>query len=171
MKRNLLHRGRTVVLAIAVAAGTAGCTVNSPFQTADTQQITDGVPLDLQKAELRNLVLISDLDGGEATITGTVDNLTDKEITLEVTAGSDTVKQKVPPHELFRFSEDKPVTVKGLEAGAGDMTSIKVSTGGSDSSPVDVPVLPAEGYYKKYAPSDYTPIKNEQKHTSDEKSH
>ncbi|WP_068251294.1 hypothetical protein [Janibacter corallicola] len=170
MKRNLLHRGRAVVLAIAVAAGTAGCTVNSPFQTAETQQITDGVPLDLQQAELRNLVLVSDLDGGQATLTGTVDNLTEKEITLEVTAGSDTVKQKVPPHELFRFSEDKPVTIKGLKAGAGDITSIRISAGGSDSSPVDVPVLPAEGYYKKYAPSDYTPVHNPQ-HTSDEKSH
>ncbi len=171
MKRTLLTRGRAIVLAIAVAAGTAGCTVNSPFQTAETMQISDGVPLDLEQVELRNLVLVSDTKGGEATVVGTVDNLTNKPVTLTITAGSSNVKEKIAPNGVHRLSEKKPLTVKGLKAGAGKMTTVQISAGAGDASPVEVPVLPAEGYYEEYKPSEYTPAPTPTKTTEGKGGH
>ena len=75
MKQTLLTRGRALTVAIVLAAGTAGCSANSPYQTAETQSIADGVAVDLDGAQVRNLVLISNEKGGNATVTGTVESV------------------------------------------------------------------------------------------------
>lgn len=157
MKRTLVTRGRAVALALVMVTGAAGCSVNSPYQTAETMQVSDGAPLDLERAELRNLVIVSDVEGGQGTLVGTIDNITDEAITVTITAGDSEVTQRVRPGQLSRLSEQDLATIKGLQSGAGTMTTIRVSTGPNDSSPVDVPVLPADGYFEDYAPKEYTP--------------
>lgn len=157
MKRTLLTRGRAVALALVMVTGVAGCSVNSPLQTTETMQVSDGAPLDLDRAKLRNLLIVSDVKGGHGTLIGTIDNVTSEEITVTISAGDSKVTQKVPPWELVRLSEKDLTTIEGLEAGAGAMVKIQVSTGPDDGSPVDVPVLPAFAYYEEYAPKEYTP--------------
>ena len=151
MKQTLLTRGRALTVAIVLAAGTAGCSANSPYQTAETQSIADGVAVDLDGAQVRNLVLISNEKGGNATVTGTVENNGAKPLTFTVSGSGSKVSTKIPGRTLVNLSEDKKLTLEGVKDAPGDMTSIEVSTG-QDSSPVDVPVLPPNGYYKDYAP-------------------
>lgn len=156
MKRNLVTRSRAVVVALALAAGTAGCSVNSPFQTAETMSLGDGVPVDLESAQVRNLALVSGGEGGEATVTGTVENTSGKPLTLSITAGSASVKTRIDAHKTVVLSEDKHLTLDTIDAGPGDMIDAEVSDG-SETTPVSVPVLDPAGYYEDYAPKGWTP--------------
>ena len=156
VKQNLRTRGRALAVAVVLAAGTAGCSVNSPFQTSETKSLADGVPADLEGAQVRNLALVSGEKGGDATVTAAVENLTGAELTLTLTAGSSKVSTKIPAHATVDLSKDTKVTLKKLAAAPGDMASIELSDG-KDTTPVDVPVLDPAGYYEDYAPEGWTP--------------
>lgn len=162
MKRNLLTRTPVVALAALLAAGTAGCSVNSPFQTAKTQSITDGVSVDVEGAHVRNLALVSGEAGGDAVVTGAVENETGEDMTFTVTAGSSKVQAKVPAHQAVTLGgKDKAeLTLKSVKAGPGEMTDVEISTGGS-ATPVSVPVLDPDGYYETDAPEGWTPTPSE----------
>ena len=156
MKQTLLTRGRALTVAIVLAAGTAGCSAASPYQTSETQSIADGVAVDLDGVKVSNLALVSGEKGGDATVTGAVENTGSKELTFTVSAAGSKVSTKVPARTVVSLSEDKKLTLKSIKDTPGDMTSIEVSSG-SDSSPVDVPLLLPNGYYKDYAPDGWTP--------------
>ncbi len=156
VKQNLRTRGRALAVAVVVAAGTAGCSVNSPFQTAETQSIADGVAIEgLDGVDADNIALVGGEKGGDATVTGTVENTTSDKVTFTLTAGSSKVSTTIPPHTLVNL-EDEKLTLKAVKDGAGDMTSVEASTGGA-GVPVDVPVVAPNGYYEDYAPKGYTP--------------
>lgn len=156
VKQNLRTRGRALAVAVVLAAGTAGCSVNSPFQTAATQSIADGVAVTgLDGADVDNVALVGGEAGGDATVTGAVENTTGEEITFTITAGSSKATTTVAPHTLVTL-EDEDLTLESVKDGAGDMTSVEVSVGDT-SVPVDVPVLAPVGYYEEYAPEGYTP--------------
>ncbi len=156
VKRNLVTRSRAVLVALALAAGTAGCSVNSPFQTAETMSLGDGVPVDLESAQVRNLALVSGGQGGEATVTGTVENTSGKPLTFSLSVGDASVRTRIPAHQTVSLSEDKHLTLDKVDAGPGDMTDAEVSDG-SETTPVSVPVLDPAGYYEDYAPEGWTP--------------
>lgn len=156
MKRTLVTRSRAVALALVLAAGTAGCSANSPFQTAQTQSLADGVAVDLESAHVRNLALVSGEKGGDATVTGAVENLTNKELTITVSVQGSKVSAKVPARGVVNLSEDTKLTLKQVDAAPGDMTDVEISDG-KDSTPLGVPVLDPTGYYEDYAPDGWTP--------------
>ena len=156
VKQTLLTRGRALTLAVVLAAGTAGCTVNSPFQTSETMSVGDGVPVDLEGLKVRNLALVGGEVDGDATVTGAVENTGAKGLTVTFTAGKSKVSTKVEGRTLVNLSEDKKVTLEKVKGAPGDMASIEVSTG-SDSTPVDVPLLKPDGYYEPYAPEGWSP--------------
>ncbi len=154
--QNLRTRGRALAVAVVLAAGTAGCSANSPFQTAETQSIADGVAVEgLDDVQVDNLALVGGEAGGDTTVTGAVENTSGDELTFTITAGSSTASAKVAAHTLVKL-EDENLTLEGVEDGAGDMTSVEVSTGGS-TVPVDIPIVAPTGYYEDYAPEGYTP--------------
>lgn len=156
VKQNLRTRGRALAVAVVLAAGTAGCSANSPFQTAETQSIADGVAVKgLDGATVDNLALVGGEAGGDTTVTGAVENTTGEELTFTITAGSSEATTTVGPHALVTLEEEN-LTLEGVEDAAGDMTSVEVSTGGS-SVPVDIPIVAPTGYYEDYAPEGYTP--------------
>ena len=156
VKQNLRTRGRALAVAVVLAAGTAGCSVNSPFQTAETQSIADGVAVTgIDGVDVDNIALVGGEEGGDATVTGAVENTTAEEITFTITAGSSKASTAIGPHTLVTL-EDEDLTLEGIKDGAGDMTSVEVSAGGM-TIPVDVPVVAPRGYYEEYAPEGYTP--------------
>lgn len=157
VKRTLLTRTPVIALAMALAAGTAGCTVNSPFQTAETMSLADGVPVDVESAQVRNLALISGEAGSDATVIGAVENVSGEELTLTVAIpGGSKAEAKVPAHATVHLSDDDKVTLTKVEAAPGDMIDVEVSDG-TDSTPVSIPVLDPTGYYEDYAPEGWTP--------------
>lgn len=156
VKQNLRTRGRALAVAVVLAAGTAGCSVNSPFQTAQTQSIADGVSVTgLEGADVDNLVLIAGEKGGDATVTGAVENSGAEEITFTITAGESKASTTVAPYTLVTL-EKEDLTLEGIKDVPGTMTSVEVSAGGN-TVPLDVPVLLPTGYYEPYAPEGYTP--------------
>ena len=157
VKQNLRTRGRAIAMAVARAAGTAGCTVNSPMQTVETQAIADGVPVEgLDAATVDNIALVGGKAGGAATVTGAVENSTAEEITFTITAGGSEASTTVPPNALVTL-EDEDLTLEEVEDGAGEMTSVEVDIDGQ-GVPVDVPIVAPTGYYEDYAPEGYTPL-------------
>lgn len=167
MKRHLLTRTPAVALAALLAAGTAGCSVNSPFQTSKTQSISDGVAVELDDVHVNNLALVSGEAGGDATVTGVVENTSGEDLTFTLSAGDAKVEAEVPANRLVNLSDDDKLTLEGLEAGPGDMTEVEISTGGS-TTPVSVPVLDPAGYYEDDAPEGWTPTPTETHEESEE---
>lgn len=167
VKQNLRTRGRAIALAVVLAAGTAGCSVNSPFQTSEPQSIADGVAVDgLDDATVDNLALVGGEAGGDTTVTGAVENTTGEEMTFTITAGRSKASTTVAANSLVKL-EDENLTLKAVEDGAGDMTSVEVSAGGS-SVPLDIPIVAPTGYYEDYAPKGYTPPPSPPKPEEDE---
>ena len=117
------------ILAALLAAGTAGCSVNSPFQTSKTQSISDGVAVELDDVHVNNLALVSGEAGGDATVTGVVENTSSEDLTFTLSAGDAKVEAEVPANRLVNLSDDDKLTLEGLEAGPGDMTEVEISTG------------------------------------------
>ncbi|MGO4132068.1 hypothetical protein [Janibacter hoylei] len=157
MKRNLVSRTPVIALAVALAAGTAGCSVNSPFQTAETMALADGVPVDLDGAQVRNLALVSGEKGGDATVIGAVENTSGEELTFTVAVnGGSKASTKVPAHATVNLSSEDKVTLSKVAAAPGDMIDVEVSDGGA-ATPVSIPVLDPTGYYEDYAPEGWTP--------------
>ncbi|UUZ45138.1 hypothetical protein LP422_02240 [Janibacter limosus] len=157
MKRNLLTRTPVIALAAAPAAGTAGCTVTSPFQTAETASLGDGVPVDLDSAQVRNFAPVSGEKGGDATVIGAVENVSGKELTLTVAIpGGSKAETKVPANATVSLSEDTKVTLTKVDVPPGDMITLEVSDG-TESTPVLTPVLDPTGYYEDFAPKGWTP--------------
>ncbi|WP_435202138.1 hypothetical protein [Janibacter sp. GS2] len=155
MKQTLRTRGQALAVAVVLAAGAAGCSVNSPFQTAKTQSIADGVAVNgLDGAEVNNIALVGGEAGGEATVTGAVENTTNQKITFTISAGGSKASTTVPPNTLITLGE-KNLTLKKVKDGAGDMTGVEVGIG-DQSVPVDVPVVAPTGYYEEFAPKGYT---------------
>lgn len=171
MKRNLLTRTPVIALAAALAAGTAGCTVTSPFQTAETASLGDGVPVDLDSAQVRNFALISGEKGGDATVIGAVENVSGKELTLTVALpGGGKAETKIPAHATVGLSDDGLMTLTKVPVPPGDMVTVEVSDG-TESTPVLTPVLDPTGYYEDYAPKGWTPTPTPSASESTEEGH
>lgn len=155
---NLRTRGRALALTVVLAASTAGCSVFSPFQTAETQAIADGVPVKglPDDVQIENLALVSGQDGGNAVITGAVENSGTKPVTLTIAGGSGEASTTIAPHTLVTLGDEKNLSLKGLEEGAGAMVDVKVTTG-DKTVPLQIPVVAPTGYYEKYAPEGWTP--------------
>lgn len=157
MKHSLRTRGRALVVAVALAAGTAGCSVTSPFQTSEIQSLADGVSVEgFKDVHVDNVALVSGAKGGDAVITGAVANQTAKDLTITFKAGSGEAKTKLPAHSLVVLGDDADLTVSGLKEGAGQMAPIEVTID-DKTIPVSVPVLLPTGYYADYAPEGWTP--------------
>lgn len=170
VKQNLRTRGRALAVAAVLAAGTAGCSANSPFQTAEPQSIADGVAVEgLDDVNVDNLALVGGEAGGDTTVTGAVENTTGEELTFTITAGNSEAATTVGANSLVKL-EEEDLTLEGVEDGAGDMTSVEVSTGGS-GVPVDIPIVAPTGYYEDYAPDGYTPPPSPTQDESDDEGH
>ena len=156
VKHTLRARGRALALTVVLAASTAGCSVFSPFQTAETKPIADGVPVTgLPDVRLDNVALVSGEDGGDAVITGIVENTGSDPVKISLSAGGSSASTTVEPSQVVLL-DDEDLTLSGLEDGAGSMADIEVSTG-SESIPTQVPVVAPTGYYEPYAPEGWTP--------------
>ena len=156
MKHSLRTRGRAIAVAVAVAVGTVGCSVTSPFQTSETQSIADGVSVQgFPDVDVENVALVAGAKGGDAVVTGSVANESEKDVTLTVKAGSSNAKVSIPALTLVTLG-DEDMTVSGLKEGAGQMAPIEVTVDGK-TVPVSVPVLLPTGYYADYAPEGWTP--------------
>lgn len=153
----LRTRGRALALTAVLAVSTAGCSVFSPFQTANTKPIADGVPVEglPEGVQADNIALVSGLDGGKAVVTGAVENSGSSPVKVTIAVGDSTASTTVQPTSLARLG-DKDLSVSGLEEGAGAMVDVEFTAKGK-TIPLLVPVVDPTGYYAEYAPEGWTP--------------
>lgn len=157
VKHNLRTRGRALALAVVLAASTAGCSVFSPFQTAETQSIGDGVAVEgLPDVQVENLALVTGDEGGDAVVTGTVENSGSDPVTFTIAVGDSEASTTVDPNSLVTLGDDADLTLSGLEEGAGTMVDVEV-TAVDQTVPLLVPAVAPTGYYRPYAPEGWTP--------------
>lgn len=142
-------------LAVAAAAlGLSGCQVTNPIQTDQPYTPADGVAVDLSKVQIRNLVVVSDRKGGPGTLSGSVVNQGNQPVTVTFAGeGGANAELQVPAYGEESISSSSPVTLSTVNADPGGVTTLQVTTQGAGTNIVQVPVLPAQGYYATLAPT------------------
>jgi hypothetical protein len=145
---------RLVPLAAAAAAlGLSGCQVTNPIQTDEPYVPADGVAVDLDQVQVRNLVVVAESKGGKGTVSGAVVNRSGEPATITFASeGGPSATFRVPAYEQKQISEDGKVSLSSVGAEPGGVVTLQVSTSDSGSNIVDVPVLLPEGYYEELAP-------------------
>ena len=146
-----------VVGGLLAAMTLSGCQVMSPLQTNIRYEPADGVAVDLGDVLIRDLLVISNAKGGAGTLSGMVVNRGAKPVTITFAAGETggSTRAQVLAGAQSRLSGTAgvdPVTLPAIDAAAGDVVTITVSTPAGGASEVSVPVLRADGYYATLAP-------------------
>lgn len=134
----------------------SGCAAFSPRQTDVPYQPADGVAVDLGDVEVRNLVLVAGEKDGPATVSAQVVNNGDKAETVEIASekGGAPASVKVAPGQSTVLpGKGAQVQVDPGEATPGELATLTVSSTSTDGSPVEVPVVEADGYYKTLSPT------------------
>ena len=146
---------RLVPLAAAAAAlGLSGCQVTNPIQTDEPYTPGDGVSVDLSQVQIRNLVVVSERKGGPGTLSGSVVNQGNQSVTVTFAGeGGASADVRVPAYGVEGISSSSPVTLSTVNADPGGVTTLQVTTQGAGTNIVQVPVLPAEGYFATLAPT------------------
>ena len=142
-------------LAVAAAAlGLSGCQVTNPIQTDKPYTPGDGVAVDLSQVQIRNLVVVSDRKGGAGTLSGSVVNRGGQSVTVNFAGeGGASANLQVPAYGEESISTTSPVTLSTVNADPGGVTTLQVTTQGAGTNIVQVPVVPADGYYATLAPT------------------
>lgn len=145
------------LLPAAVAAGVllSGCQIISPRQTDEMYDAGDGVSVDVGPLQVRNLVVVGSGKDGPGVVSAAVGNLGDKDATITFAAGEGgaPVQATVPAYGSANLSMDgSKVTIDQVPGQPGDVVVLQVGADGV-TSPVNVPIVPATGYYEKLAAS------------------
>lgn len=152
-------RRRAAVLTAAVAAlGLSACSVNSPATTLNRYAPADGVELDGESVDVRDLLVISQGGGAPGVVLGSVVNRTSEPVTVTVSAAGNELSPQVEvgPGSVVRLDgqggdgSGEPVTIPALDAPAGQSIEIRIATE-QETLIRDAPVLLPRGHYEQFA--------------------
>lgn len=151
----LVSRRLAPLAAIGAAIALAGCQTQSPIQTDVPYQPADGVAVDLGSVQIRNLVVIADAKGGPGVLSGAVVNRggTSERITI-ASEGGTPVTLEASAYQAESISQDSPAQLASVPVAPGDVLTLTVQSERSGINVVQVPVLPATGYYETFKPSE-----------------
>ncbi|GAA4867335.1 hypothetical protein [Serinicoccus chungangensis] len=153
---------RTAALATgALAALTlAGCSVNSPQATTFVYAPADGVQMNGESIDVRDLLLVSHGDGAPAVVSGAVVNQTSEPVTVTVSVAGEelTPEVTVEPQSAARLDGGMPdgtvegerIIVPALEGPSGQHVEVRISGAGETLS-TTAPVLLPQGPYEIFA--------------------
>ena len=147
---------------VAAAAGLAlaGCSVNSPTTTNVEYAPADGVELDGEVVDVRDLLVVSQGDGAPAVISGSVINTSAEPVTVTVSVdGTDlTPEVTVEPESSARLdgtdpdgSDGQRLVLEALESPAGQNVEIRLEVEGGEALSTIAPVLLPQGQYAQFA--------------------
>jgi hypothetical protein len=141
------------VAAALVALGLTGCQVTNPIQTDEPYVPADGVPVDLEQVQIRNLLVVAESKGGSGTLSGAVVNTGGEPVTITFAGeGGASANVQVPAYGQESLSGTSPLSLASVNADPGGVATLQVSTPGAGTNIVEVPVLLPEGYYETLAP-------------------
>lgn len=153
------RRAAALVAAGLSALALTGCSLNSPATTLLHYAPADGIELDGQGLDVRDLLVVSQGNGSPAVVSGSLINQTDEPMTVTVEANGQALSPEitVDPHGTARLdgisadgSEGERLILPALDTPAGQSISIRISTGGETLS-ANAPVLLPHGPYEQFA--------------------
>jgi hypothetical protein len=156
------RRVSALAAGVALAAVTAGCQVNSPVQTDQPYIPADGVPADIGQLAVRDLVLVGD-GKGQTVVSGSAINLGADQMTVrfvpQATEGSSTAPSgsevELGPREQVDLAT-KGLELSGVSSKPGTLVPVSITSSTGGTTVVQVPVLPATGYYSTVTPAPTT---------------
>jgi len=137
--------GRRIAASLAVAAlafGVTSCGAINEQATNTDYAASDGINVDVAKAQVRNLMFVTNSDGSKARLIGTVVNDSDSALTLSVKAASATpVTISVPTDKSLKLEDDaNQKVISGLGVKAGEHAETTFTSNG-DTVDFSVPVV------------------------------
>lgn len=150
----LASRRLAPLAALGAAIALAGCQTQSPIQTDVPYQPADGVAVDLGSVQIRNLVVVADAKGGPGVLSGYVVNRggSSERITIASEGGA-PVTVEASAYQAEDISQDSQVQLSSVPVEPGDALTVTVQSERSGANIVQVPVLPATGYYETLRPT------------------
>lgn len=153
-------RRAAVLVATALSAvALTGCSLNSPATTLLRYAPADGVEIDGQGLDVRDLLVVSQGNGAPAVVSGSLVNQTSEPMTVSITANGEALSQEVTvdPHGHARLdgvgadgSEGERLVLPALDTPAGQSVEIRIDTG-SETLSANAPVLLPSGPYEQFA--------------------
>lgn len=162
LRRTLRASGLGIVAALALSA----CQWTSPITTAKQYDPSDGVSGSIGEVRLDNVLVISDKNGGPGTVVGMVNNGTNEPTQVSVSTletgqqgGPAGAQVSVAPGQAAQLTpppgQGQPLTLAAVPAPPGATVQLLIRSQAGQTV-LDVPILPAEGPYKDYAPAGST---------------
>ena len=155
------RRRATVLTAAAVGALVlSGCQVSSPTTTMLRYAPADGVEVDGETLDVRDLLVVSQGDGAPAVVSGALVNSGTEPVTATVSvAGQELSPQvTVEPGAAVRLdgtsadgSQGERLVLPALDSPAGQYVEVRIAAEGQDTLTADAPVLLPQGPYEQYA--------------------
>ncbi len=143
----------------AVALTLAGCQWSSPITTEKSYDPSDGVAAQVGALHMNNLIIIADRQGGPGNLVGLAINGSGQPAQITAAAVSEqaaapSAALTVPANGSQQFSEKggRATSIPAVQVAPGAMMQVLLQTN-LGQTVVEVPVLPAEGYYEGYGPT------------------
>ena len=154
------RRRATILTAAAVGAlALSGCQVTNPTTTMERYAPADGVELDGEALDVRDLLIVSQGDGAPAVVSGSLINSGTEPLTVTVTVNGEELSPEVTvePGSSVRLdggpdgSQGERLVLPALDSPAGQSVQVRISASGEDSLAANAPVLLPRGHYEQYA--------------------
>lgn len=155
------RRRATILTSAAVGALVlSGCQITNPAITTERYAPADGIELDGQALDVRDLLVVSHGEGAPAVVSGSLVNSGTEPLTVSVTVNGEPASPEVTvePGATTRLdgvqpdgTAGEPVTIPALETPAGQViVDVRVATG-QETLQGGAPVLLPMGPYAQYA--------------------
>lgn len=153
---------RSALLLTAAAVGAvalSGCSTTNPTTTLLRYAPADGVELDGETVDVRDLFVVSNGNGAPGVVSGSVVNSGAEPATLTVTVAGQEVGSEVTvePNQAIRLdgvgsdgAQGERLVVDAIDTPAGQNVEVRIQTGG-ETLTADAPVLLPRGPYEQYA--------------------
>ncbi len=151
-----LRRVAASVVAVSALTLTSGCAMFNPVQTDQAYVPADGMPADVGKLALRDLVLVADGEG-TAVLSGSAVNTGGDRITVQLTpqgqqgAATGGSELELGPREQVNLST-KGLQFSDVEAKPGTLLPVAIQSSDGGTQIVKVPVVKATGSYATITP-------------------
>jgi hypothetical protein len=155
--KSTLRRAAASVVAVSALTLTSGCAMFNPVQTNQEYVPADGVPADIGKVALRDLVLVSDGEG-TAVLAGSAINTGTEDVTVQLSpqgeggAPAGGSELELGPREQVNLATEG-LQFSDVTAKPGRLVPVAVRSSDGGTTVVQVPVLAATGAYATVTPA------------------
>ncbi|GAA1165391.1 hypothetical protein GCM10009584_02830 [Ornithinimicrobium humiphilum] len=155
------RRRATILTATAVGVlALSGCQVTNPTTTMLRYAPADGIELDGDSVDVRDLLVVSHGDGAPAVVSGSVVNSGTEAITVTVSVEGQELSPQltVDPGTAVRLDGTQPDGTEGerlilpaLESPSGQSVEVRITTDSGETLGGRAPVLLPQGHYEQFA--------------------